>query len=352
MLGSVSKQFLANSTEVKNNMLDITRKIKKNFTKKIKKIKQTPKILLPILRGNNKTKANDIKQVDIPRQCILKDNSNIQLRPEGNTYKIELINRPVLPLLIEAFSSPNEIENSFYRFLKQNEVDSKDIYSIKKIVAQMKGVKSSDDVVIKLYDLCEILSDKNKKYVTNKFIISYLEEPARIEESKQSTNLSYLSPLPAKTLTIEPQPIDVADKLYSKLTEMIFSMSRQHDILGELLADFQAKIDSLKQNETAETFTLKLKELCKKAYSTQSDFVFEKIKISFSQYIDVESELIKFNTISNVIDDTITGTVPNNIKTKLKGIMKRLFNTIEWQIFYAVKKIREIYSDMKKSFHS
>ena len=350
MFVSADRKVCDNSTVVvKEKCKNLIKKLKKSVTKQIKKIEQPSKTSFPKLSENSKNKTSDIKQVDAPREYILKRNSSIPLGLEENEYKIKLINRPILPELIEALIDPNKIEDTFHQYLTQNKVNREDIDSIEKIVTQMKDAESSDDVVVKLYDLCTILSDENKKHVTNKFIISYLEEQTRIEEGEQDTKLGNLPSFPVKA--IEPEPIDVAGKLYSELTKMIFSMGRQSDISDELLADFQAKINSLKQNESAETFTLMLKELDTKASFFLTDSMFKEIKAIFDLHTDMKSELIKSNTQSNVIDDTIIGTVPDDIKTRRKGRMKRLFNAIEWQIFYAVKKIKEIYSDMKKLFH-
>ncbi|MEX9973505.1 hypothetical protein AB7W84_08175 [Providencia rettgeri] len=78
-------------------------------------------------------------------------------------------------------------KKSFYSLLKNNKVDERDVDLIKEIISEMKKMKSSDDIVIKLYDFYELFL--GKEYVTNKFIVNYLEEPMGIAKDTQRTNL-------------------------------------------------------------------------------------------------------------------------------------------------------------------
>ncbi|MBQ0367205.1 hypothetical protein, partial [Providencia rettgeri] len=312
------------------------KKIKKYFTKQMKNIKQT-RTLLPInLRGKNKNNIDEIKHAEISLHSVLEGSNRNQVGLERNEYRIRVIERPELPPLMAAINIPNEIEKKFYSLLRSNKVDERDIDLIKEIISEMKKTKSSDDIVIKIYDFCELFSDK--EYVTNKFIVSYLEEPMEIAKDTQCTNLESIPPLPSQATITIPEPIDVADELYKELTKTISEMSRLKDVPDELFIHFKDNILKLKGNETPEVLIKKLNSLFEYAFDILSQTMPGRIESNFGDYIKIDPEIVK---PVHIFDD---------IKMKPKSLRERLLNAIEWKLFFFIKKTKEVYLEMKKFF--
>ncbi|MEX9840149.1 hypothetical protein AB7X06_03225 [Providencia rettgeri] len=327
------KNILVSLTASKEHIKNAPKKIKKYVTKQIKNIKQT-RTLSPInLRGKNKNNIDEIKYAEAPLHGVLKGSNLPQVGLERNEYRIRVIEKPEWPPLMEAIAIPYEMEKSFYSLLKNNKVDERDVDLIKEIISEMK---SSDDIVIKLYDFYELFL--GKEYVTNKFIVNYLEEPMGIAKDTQRTNLESFPPLPSQATITIPEPMDVADKLYRELTETISEMSRLKDVPDELFIHFKDNILKLKGNETPEVFIKKLNALFKYAFDILSQTTLDRIKSNLGDCIKIETEMV--NPV-HIYDDA---------KIKPKSLRERLLNAIEWKLFFFIKKTREVYLEIKKFF--
>lgn len=327
------KNILVSLTASKEHIKNAPKKIKKYVTKQIKNIKQT-RTLSPInLRGKNKNNIDDIKHADIPLHNVFKDSNRIEAGLERNEYRIRVIEKPECPLLMAAIFNPNEIEKSFYSLLKNNKVDERDVDLIKEIINGMKKTKSSDDIVIKIYDFYELLLDK--EYVTNKFIISYLEKPMEIAKDTQRSNLESFPPLPPQETITIPEPIDVADKLYEELAKTISKMSRLKNVPDELFIHFKNNILKLKENEKPDVFIEKLNALFEYAFDILSQTTLDRIKSNLGDCIKIETEMV--NPV-HIYDDA---------KIKPKSLRERLLNAIEWKLFFFIKKTREVYLEIK-----
>ncbi|HGN1246983.1 MULTISPECIES: hypothetical protein [Providencia] len=330
------KNILVNLTASKEHIKNAPKKIKKYVTKQIKNIKQT-RTLSPInLRGKNKNNIDEIKYAEAPLHGVLKGSNLPQVGLERNEYRIRVIEKPEWPPLMEAIAIPNEMEKSFYSLLKNNKVDERDVDLIKEIISEMKKTKSSDDIVIKLYDFYELFLDK--EYVTNKFIVNYLEEPMGIAKDTQCTNLESFPPLPSQATITTPEPIDVADELYKELTKTISKMSRLKDVPDELFIHFKDNILKLKENEKPEIFIKKLNSLFEYGFDILSQATLGRIESNLADYIKIDTEIVK---PIHIFDD---------IKMKPKSLRERLLNAIEWKLFFFIKKAKEVYLEMKKFF--
>nr|WP_282550884.1 MULTISPECIES: hypothetical protein [Providencia] len=331
MIVSMSKKKFTSFIMTKVQIKSAPKKIKKYVTKQIKNIKQTPKSSPINLRGKNN--IDDIKHADIPLHNVFKDSNRIEAGLERNEYRIRVIEKPEWPPLMEAIAIPYEMEESFYSLLKNNKVDERDVDLIKEIISKMK---SSDDIVIKLYDFYELFLDK--EYVTNKFIISYLEEPMEIAKDTQRSNLESFLPLPPQETITIPEPIDVADKLYEELAKTISKMSRLKNVPDELFIHFKNNILKLKENEKPDVFIEKLNALFEYAFDILSQTTLDRIKSNLGDCIKIETEMV--NPV-HIYDDA---------KIKPKSLRERLLNAIEWKLFFFIKKTREVYLEIKKFF--
>ncbi|MBQ0270291.1 hypothetical protein [Providencia huaxiensis] len=336
MLDSMSKNFFTSLTMTKTHIKNTPKKINKYVTKQIKNIKQTPKLSSINLRGKSKNNIDDIKSAEVPLHDVLKGSNRIQVGLERKEYRIRVIERPEWPPLMEAITIPNEIEKKFYSLLINNKVDEIDVDLIKKTIIEMKKTKSSDDIVIKIYDFYELFLDK--EYITNKFIVSYLEEPMEIAKDTQNTNLEYFPSLPPQAAIIIPEPIDVADKSYNELTKTISKMSRLKDIPDELFIKFKDNVLKLKENEEPEVFVNKLNVLFQCAFDILSQTTLDRIESNLGDCIKIDTEIVK---PVHIYDDA---------KIKPKSLRERLLKAIEWKLFFFIKKIKEVYLEMKKFF--
>nr|ELR5133498.1 hypothetical protein [Providencia rettgeri] len=336
MLESMSKKnFFTSLTMKKVHIKSAPKKVKKYVTKQIKNIKQTPTLSPINLREKNKNNIDDIKYAEPPLHGVLKGNNLTQVGLERNEYRIIVIKRTEWPPLMEAITIPNEIEENFYSLLKNNKVDNKSIDLIKETIREMKKTKSSDDVVIKIYDFYELFIDK--EYVTNEFIVSYLKEPMEIAKNTECIDLKPLPPLPKETIKI-PEPIDVANQLYNKLTETISKMSRIKDVPDKLFIHFRENVLSLKREEKPEVFIKKLNELYEYAFEILPQATLNRIESNLGDYIKIKTAIVK---PVRIFDD---------LKKKPKSLRERLLNTIECKLFFLIKKIKKAYLEVKKIF--
>lgn len=264
-------------------------------------------------------------------------------KSEGISKELSLLvkiavkpNPQTIPSMMESINFPERVESYFYNILKINHIKKESLNSLSKEIDNIKNELTSDDFGLKLYDLCHVISDLKYKSVTNEFIVNYLNG---MGDSQQLNQNDMIDVIENNLSAIKQPPVKLMGNvnIFEDVNELINEINNKKEMSDTQLYQLDAKINTLKEKEIAESFILKMEALWGRIVDTAPNDIIEKMSLIFAKYINVNVKVEDFSNIEYK-------------NKKPEKLSKRILKGIEWAVFVLAKKVKNMRSNISHFF--
>ncbi|WP_265503594.1 hypothetical protein, partial [Providencia heimbachae] len=125
--------------------------------------------------------------------------------------------------------------------------------------------------------------------------------------------------------------------IFEDVNELINEINNKKEMSDTQLYQLDAKINTLKEKEIAESFILKMEALWGRIVDTAPNDIIEKMSLIFAKYINVNVKVEDFSNIEYK-------------NKKPEKLSKRILKGIEWAVFVLAKKVKNMRSNISHFF--